>query len=459
MTTTTTMEHTTAATPVVPGRITRRFLLGGGAGASVGLVAAACGGTSQGPAAAPSGGLRGTVRLLGWDQEPITGGRRRGMDGFRAKHPNLSVEQETTSAAGQAYFDKLQTLIASDSAPDMFIIQDAWQPFFLTRKLLLNLDPLVKRDKYDLADFPKGAIEAYRYQGGLYGLPDNITSIGFFVNLDLFKQAGASPPPTQPNDKSWTFDTFLQRMQQITARKTDPPVFGVGPSLGTIGMLAWLRSNGGELLNKDRTGSALDTANAQEALQFLADLRHKYHVAPTPADLQGTNLNSLFEQGRLAIWEGCVCQVGRFRNSAQFDWDAGFRPAGKGGLVDHLYAYPQVLFGGTKNPEAAWAALKWFEDEGMKVLTSEGHLQGTKMNAHQRAIFLDPKKKPDHAEVWITSVERFGRTPPATTNWAEVDAALSKELSPLWNGQRTAREAVQAIKQTVDPLVNAGRWG
>jgi ABC-type glycerol-3-phosphate transport system substrate-binding protein len=144
--------------------------------------------------------------------------------------------------------------------------------------------------------------------------------------------------------------------------------------------------------------------------------------------------------------------------NAQFEWDAGFRPAGKAGLVDHLFAFPQVLFARSKNPDAAWAALKWFEDEGMRLLTTEGALQGTKMNAHQRTLFVDPQRPPRHADLWITSVERYGKTMPSTLNWNDVEAALNKELTPLWNGERTARDAVQAIKGTVDPLVNAGKW-
>jgi multiple sugar transport system substrate-binding protein len=431
----------------------------GFAGSVVAALAVGCG-TPAGSSAPAGGALKGIVRLYGWDQEPISSSRRRAMDGFRQKYPQLDVQQDTSSAGGQAYFDKIQTLIASDSAPDMFIIQDAWLPFFLTRKLAMNLDSYVKRDKYDLSDFPKGAIDAYHYQGGLYGLPDNITSVGFFVNVDLFKQAGVPAPPVEPDVKGWTFDTFLQRIQQLQSRlKGDQPSFAVAPQYNTISLLAYLRSNGADLLKKDGTGTALDTTEAQDALQLLADLRFKYQVAPAPADLQGTTPIALFEAGRLGIMENCVCQVGRERTNAQFDWDAGYRPAGKAGLVDHLYAFPQILFAGTKNPEAAWAALKWFEDEGMKSLTADGSLQGTKMNAHQRAIFVDPKKKPAHAGLWVTSVEKFGQTPPATTNWAEVDAALTKELAPLWNGQRAVRDTVQAVKQTVDPLVVQGKWG
>jgi multiple sugar transport system substrate-binding protein len=438
--------------------VTRLAALPALALATSGLSACATG-ASQ-PTAPAAGPLKGQITLYGWDQEPISGTRKRAMDGFRAKNPQLTVEQITTGAAGQVYFEKLQSLIAGDAAPDMFIIRDSDLPYFITNKLAMNLDSMVKRDKYDLTDFPKGAIDTYRYQGGLYGLPDNITSNGYFVNVELFRRAGVEVPPIQPAEKTWTFETFVDRMQQLTARtRTDPPVFGIAPAYATNGMLPYVRSNGGELLAKDGSATALESAGAIEAMQMLADLRHKYRVAPTAADLQGTNTQALFETGRLAIWEGCVCQVSRFRKSASFEWDAAFRPAGKGGLVDHLFAFPQMLYAKSKNPDAAWEALKWFEDEGMKLLTMEGALQGTKMNGHQRALFVDPKQPPKHADLWITSVEKYGKTPPATLNWNDVDAALTKELAPLWNGERTARDAVQGIKQTVDPLVKAGKWG
>jgi multiple sugar transport system substrate-binding protein len=439
-------------------RHTRRQILRGTA-AMTGVLAASSCRTAREPAPPPGRELSGTIRIFGWAQEPIFSVRQRAFDGFRARHPKLQVILETTGAAGQPYFDKLQVLIASDQAPDMFILPDSDLPGFLQRGLVRNLAPLIARDRYDLSDFPKAVLDAYRHEGGLYGLPDNISSIGFFVNVDLFQKAGMPAPPVQPADPHWTFEGFLDTMRRFAGRLAgESPIFGVAPAYDLNGILAWVRSNGGDLLTNDGSATALHEAAAVEALQFLADLRHVYRVAPTAQDLAATNALQLFEQGRLGIWEGCVCQIVRFRQNVTFAWDAAFRPAGKAGLVDHLYAYPQVLFAQTKNLDAAWEALKWFEDEGMIVLVQEGALQGTKMNAHQRKYFVDPSKPPPHAEVWVVSVERFGHMPPATTNWREVVAQLDRELAPLWNGQRSARETALAIRQTVDPLVAAGRW-
>ena len=164
-----------------------------------------------------------------------------------------------------------------------------------------------------------------------------------------------APPPTREDTKGWTFDVLRQRLQQPANQlpRTDPPAFAITPNYSLAGWLAWVRSNGGELLAKDGAAIALDSGPALDALQLLADLRHKYQLAPTPQQLQGVNVNELFERGRVAVHEICVCQVARFRQNAQFEWDAAFRPAGRAGLTDHLFAFPQLLHAGSRNPDAA----------------------------------------------------------------------------------------------------------
>ena len=219
-----------------------------------------------------------------------------------------------------------------------------------------------------------------------------------------------------------------------------------------------VRSNGGEILAKDGTATTLDQAPALEAMQLLSDLRHKYGVSPKQSDLQGTNLNTLFEQGRLAMFETVATVVGRFREQAKFEWDVSRRAAGKAGVVEFLYAYPQVLYRGSKNPDAAWAALKWFEDDGMALLAREGFLQGTRVQAHHRAIFGAPSSKPPKKiGIFVTACEKLGRTGPSSTNWDEVANVMAQEVAPLWNGERTARDAAGAIKRAADPLVKAGK--
>lgn len=439
----------------------RRQLVQSGAVGLAGLVAATCGPLS-GPGvqrAAPTGPT-GRVQVLFWDTEPLIGARRRGLELMQQRYPSISLDIASTAASGDVYYDKLNTMFAADTAPDVFIIADNRLPEFIDRKLAYDVNPLVKRDKYDLSDFPKAAIDWYTHKGGLYGLPDNITSIGFFVNVELFRKVGLEPPPVDANDRRWTYEAFVDRMRTLKSRyqQADPPVWGILPNYAPIGIWPWVRGNGADFFNKDRTGTGLDAPGAVEALQMLADLRHKYRVAPTPEDMQGTNARTLLASGRLGIWDACVCQVGWAReNLKQFEWDAGWRPFGKATRVDHLYAFPLLIYRSTKNPEGAWTVLKWFEDEAMKLIAKEGHLQGTKVKGHLEQYFADPAQPPKHVKIYNESVLKWGRVPPATLNWAEVERQLVQEFAPLFDGKRTAQDTVAAIKATVDPLVLKGR--
>jgi hypothetical protein len=45
------------------------------------------------------------------------------------------------------------------------------------------------------------------------------------------------------------------------------------------------------------------------------------------------------------------------------------------------------------------------------------------------------------------------RLDPQVSNWRDIEAAIDTELAPLWDGQRSAREAATAIKRIVDPML------
>jgi multiple sugar transport system substrate-binding protein len=235
-------------------------------------------------------------------------------------------------------------------------------------------------------------------------------------------------------------------------------LWGVNPNTGVTGWIPWVRSNGGDFAKPDYSESTLHEPQALEALQYIADLRNKYHVAPVPADQAG-NMNDAFNNGRLALNENCVsCQLGAVRASMIQEFDAMVRPAGKGGKrVYHLYAHPQMVWNGTKLPDLSWEALKWFEDVAMVTLTKEGILQGTKVNAHMLKHWLEPGKFPKNGKLWIEATQKYARPVRGTTNWSEIQALLAQELTPLWNGQRTAREAVAVLKPQLDQLLLAGR--
>lgn len=412
------------------------------------------------PKAAAKPAIGGKVTMMFWDGPPLIDIRKREMEKFKAKIPQVQFELVAVPGGYYSgYADKLATMIAGGIPPDTFIIPDSDLPHYLTKNLALNIGDYVKRDSYDLNQFPKAAIENYRYKGGLYGLPDNITSIGLFYNETLFKEAGLKLPATELDDKAWNWDAYLDAAKKMTKSSGGrTQVYGLSLNTSTIGWVPWVWANGGEFTNKDVSELMIHQDPAVEAIQYLVDLRFKHGVAPRPESMADTSNPELFKTGRIAMLDDCVCRIADYRTIKTFKWEGGFRPAGKAGRVDYMYAYPLLIAAGTKNPDGAWEALKFFEDQAMPEIVKAGGLQGTKME-QMRKYMRDPQMPPQNVEPYIISIEKIGRPLPLMLSYREIEQTIRKAMDTLWLGQeKDVRKVVTELKAKVDPMLKAARF-
>lgn len=137
----------------VHGSVTRRRMMAqvaGGLGATV--VMAACGGpgasgSTAGTTAPAGGGLNQTASLvwLNWEANPTqVEGNGRAVRTFQEKFPKITVENAAQSGS---YWDKLSSLKAAGTPPDLW----EWEPKhvvdYVMRKQVVDLQPLVARDK------------------------------------------------------------------------------------------------------------------------------------------------------------------------------------------------------------------------------------------------------------------------------------------------------------------------
>jgi len=81
------------------------------------------------------------------------------------------VKGQWIHASGAGYYDKLFSMMASDTAPDLFLFAPSYFVELASTSRLRNVSPLIKRDKYDLADFPEKSIAQYTWQGSQHGFP------------------------------------------------------------------------------------------------------------------------------------------------------------------------------------------------------------------------------------------------------------------------------------------------
>jgi ABC-type glycerol-3-phosphate transport system substrate-binding protein len=111
------------------------------------------------------------------------------------------------------------------------------------------------------------------------------------------------------------------------------------------------------------------------------------------------------------------------------------------------------MYGGTKSEDAAWEFFKFIEGpEAQLAHARTGATFPSRKSIQLHPEVAVPSRAPEHFKLLIEG-QKYVRLDPQVTTWREIEAATDKELIPLWDGQRSAREAAAAVKRVVDPLL------
>ena len=186
------------------------------------VLATACSGgassTAQTSAPAASGAaLSGTITFLHKYGDPRYTPYFDGVvAAYEASHPNVKID--VTAETDQGVKDKLRVLAASNTLPDIYF---AWAGDFTKKFVRGNLARDLSGDVTGAwkDSFAPGALDAYTYDGKLYGVPITLDAKYLVYNKKMFANAGVSVPTTQEELLS-ACDTFKAKGVK------DPIAFG-----------------------------------------------------------------------------------------------------------------------------------------------------------------------------------------------------------------------------------------
>jgi multiple sugar transport system substrate-binding protein len=442
----------------ISGATRRHALRGTAALAAAGTLGAlsACGTGGQGTGgaqgeAAPSAQIKkGATIVWAVDAGPTrTPLRQDQVKLFKQKFPDLNVE----FLDGATGTEKLQTLFAAGTPPDLFRQETAGMAHFASRGQAASLDAHLKRDKYDFSDFFPAAWELWKWKGKYYGVPFLGIRLAYY-NRAMIEQAGGRKPPVAWRDNAWTWDAFLD-----AAKTVSRPGSRWGADLGADrrDWQPWVWNNGGELFNAEGTQVLLDQPAAVESVQFLADLIHKHRVAPTADELRANGgRRGLFEGGNLFLFHAPVNVVAQNRQSAGFDWSITGLPKGKGRMA---YAsgggVGWFLAQESKVKDETWELMKLLASrEGVRMEAERGEAPPSRRSIAKEPAFVNPPEAPKgDMKVVVDALEAM-HIETALLNGVEIDRILGEELGPVWRGEKTAREALGQAVTRIKPLLN-----
>ena len=430
-------------------RTTRRALLASAA-ASVSLVTACAPGQSgTGGGVAPAATITpSTITFMHWWAPPAAFGvaMDQALEKWSAKATPVKVESQVIPA-GES-FTKYTGMLAAGTPPDVGMIQPFYFAPLHARGAWVELEPYARRDTRELnmADFYPEPLVRVTRDGKLYGLPTDTNVSILLYNKNLLDAGGVRVPT---DDLTW--DGLVELARSLTRGEGTEKQWGMALPADWEPTV-W--SNGGEVLNKEETLCVLDQPAAYEAVQWLADVRHRHRVAPLPEDLRAQNEMALFLAGRLALlpWQsGIIANIkGR---SPNFTWGVANTPRGKAARKGYLRGGNVGILKGTRATEAAWLFLKHISSAEVQTLwANPGTLMPARKSAVESGAFLQPPPPLDLRKT--VDALAAARTPHFIPEYVEMTDIIAKTLRPTWDtGAPPARESAQEAKRQIDQLL------
>ena len=374
----------------------------------------------------------------------------RALARFEEAHPGIRVTRLNPGDAG-SFYTKLQTMMAAGSPPDVFYLGAERLSSYADAGLLLPLDDRLQSPgtaaDFDLDSFYPATVDAFRFddgrvgQGPLWGIPKDFTTVGFYYNRDLLREAGVPEPASD-----WTWDDFIESARAVGRLPgCTGAEFVTWPSM--IRAVLW--TNGVDLLDENDE-IVVDDPGVVEVLERLGSWRHDEDNTLTSGRSETANPASRFLGGKL----GFAGPFGRwvvpnYRSITDFEWD--YAPLPRGTESANMIA--TVAWGisaRTDHRDEAWQLVSWLTGATTQAeQASLGLAIPTNQVVAEGESFVDPGTPPSRDRDFLDPVA-VSRVVPWPPNPA-LEGTVAKRLDQaLRTGDLTVPEALQQIRNWWD---------
>lgn len=406
----------------------------------------------EAPAGASAGGASINISFYADDlaQQAVWEGI---FTAFMEDNPDIKLRPQ--QVLGEDYFEKLKVLMAGGVAPEVMEMESKQVPGFVVRDAMLDLQPYVDTSEVTKRDqFIEYQWDKHVHAGGCFGVPFSVTPVMIFYNLAVFEAAGVAVPPTDWDDPAWMFADFLSTAQALTSGEGSEAVFGYMQTTWWPYMFGWLWSNGGDVLNEDRTACTLGSDEAIEALQFLADLINVHKVWPTP-DQATEGMDAMFGSDRIGMTPRTVQNTSIMNATEGLRWNVSPMPRGRGATA--LTRAPSdcyCIWSEAPAREAAWKVVEWITGpKGADMLLKGGYLMPARKGIATVESLHAAVGEDINVEVMIVGTESHCGHQPVTVKWAEMGDVLGSGYEAVLAGSKTPAEFASETCAILDPMM------
>ncbi|GAB4116023.1 MAG: sugar ABC transporter substrate-binding protein [Roseiflexaceae bacterium] len=446
------------------------FLAACGGAAAPAPTAAPAAPAADAPTAAPAAATGVTIRYGLWDSNQQPAYEACAAE-FTKQNPNITVKIE--QLGWDDYWTGVQTGMVSGTAPDVFTNHLAKYPEFANKQQIMDIEPMVQRDKVDTSAYIGQLAELWTRDGKRYGLPKDWDTISVIYNGDMLATAGVDPASL--NDLTWNAQdggSFGELIAKLTIDangkngldpafdKTKVVQYGFIPqgSGGGYGQTQWSMfavSNGFKFIdNIWGTKYYYDDPKLAETLQWYADLSLVKGFAPPLADITSLGATTLFTSGKGALTTDGSWMIGQYVKDSKFKVGFSMLPAGPEGRKSMFNGLADSIWVGTKYPEESW---QWVKFAASKQCADIVGSFGVVFPAQQSGVDAALAKYQANG-IDVSSFTKQALDPqgtflfPITDYASEISAIMNPTMDSIMLGEKPAADALKDANEQVNGL-------
>ncbi len=413
------------------------------------------------------------ITYMNWANETEQVATQATLDAYNASQDKVFVKQ--LSVPNDQFVTKLNTMASSNSLPDCAIMMESVVLKWAENDMLLDISSM-----YGAGESKPLDSLAFTYKGKPVAYSSANEVLGIYYNRDIFDKAGIPYPPAKA-ENAWTWDEFVEVAKKLTkdnkGRTPNDPGFDKN-NIVTYGAwvdtLAWMWpvfaiSNGGGLVSADGKELLINRPETIAAAQAIADLYTKHHVAPAPAVTKTmATLDVTLLSGQIAMATGGQWNIGTSLINSLDDglhYGVGVLPKFKKAVTLNTGG-PNVVFKTTKYPQETMDFLKFFykEENNMALIQSGVWMPILKKWYTEEPLIKTWADNPVHPplEEYRTAVIQYALNNAEQVPWyylpcySRLEEVLSPGMDPVWMGDKTAKQAIDAMYPALKNIFDDG---
>jgi multiple sugar transport system substrate-binding protein len=402
-----------------------------------------------------------SVRFAFWGDPAEEAAYQDMATGFEATHPGIDVVVDYTPGQSD-YYRKVTTDFAGGDPPDVFLINYRQFGQYAARGALETVAPyLAQSETISADDYASISMDAFTFRGDQVCMPQNVSSLVVYYNVDLFEANGVHLPQA-----GWTWDEFVaaaEALTQDTDEDGQTDLYGVAVEPSMYRMMSFVWSAGGEVVDDVAapTRLTLDTPEAIAGLaEFISLGAAEHNVVPPEAEVAAEDDGARFMRGGAAMFLQSRREVPTLRAIEGFTWDVAPLPIiNEAATVLHSDAF--CMAAAAEEHDAVWSFVEYaVGEEGQRLLAETGRIVPALKSVADSDEFLkgmpandaegNQPLPPQSSQVYLDNVAVMHRLPSIST-WPEIEDAFNAEFDRAFYEPIDIPAAVVAVMENSQP--------